>query len=240
MVWLCEYITFPWHRLLGVKCYWCINLCDFHSQQDSISMCKPKYQQIICFCREIIRKHNKSTSFLTNISKISKPGPEVIKLFLCSIQLSMNFFLLINVKMPTIVGILTFMSGKNSILGLSEPKKNWISWYFYTYEHLKFHAQVSWPWKKFYDLGARTVWTVKLDAIIAFKVVVLCFQLPADDDDDDIGMTPWADRQTDKKLANVKLRQSAIDITAEDLIPRLNHNNVADLVLISMVILHVL
>ena len=27
------------------------------------------------------------------------------------------------VKMPTIVGILTFMSGKNSILGLSEPKK---------------------------------------------------------------------------------------------------------------------
>ena len=81
---------------------------------------------------------------------------------------------------------------------------------------------------------------MKLDAIIAFKVVVLCFQLPADDDDDDIGMTPWADRQTDKKLANVKLRQSAIDITAEDLIPRLNHNNVADLVLISMVILHVL
>ena len=25
--------------------------------------------------------------------------------------------------MPTIAGILTFMSGKNSILGLSEPKK---------------------------------------------------------------------------------------------------------------------
>ena len=27
-----------------------------------------------------------------------------------------------NVKMPTIVGILTFMSGENSMLGLSEPK----------------------------------------------------------------------------------------------------------------------
>ena len=51
------------------------------------------------------------------------PGPEVIKLFSCSTQLSMEFFLLINVKMPTIVGILTFMSGKNSILGLPEPKK---------------------------------------------------------------------------------------------------------------------
>ena len=30
------------------------------------------------------------------------PGAEVIKLFPCSTQLSMNFFLLINVKMPTI------------------------------------------------------------------------------------------------------------------------------------------
>ena len=35
----------------------------------------------------------------------------------------MKFFLLKNVKMPTIVGILTFMSWKNSIVGLSEPKK---------------------------------------------------------------------------------------------------------------------
>ena len=42
----------------------------------------------------------------------AKSGPEVIKLFSCSTQLSMKFFLLINVKMPTIVGILTFMSGK--------------------------------------------------------------------------------------------------------------------------------
>ena len=64
----------------------------------------------------------------------------------------MNFFLLINVKMPTIVGILTFMSRKNSLLHLSEPDKSWISWYFYTYEHLKFHAQLSWAQKKFYNL----------------------------------------------------------------------------------------
>ena len=35
---------------------------------------------------------------------------------------SMKFFLLINVKMPTIVSILTFTDGKNSLLGLSEPK----------------------------------------------------------------------------------------------------------------------
>ena len=42
----------------------------------------------------------------------------------------MKFFLLINVKMPTIVGILTFISGKNSILGLSEPKT---ADFFYVY-----------------------------------------------------------------------------------------------------------
>ena len=71
------------------------------------------------------------------------PGPEVIKFFSCSTQLSMKFFLLINVKMPTIVGILTFMSGKNSILGLSESKMSQISLYFYAYEDLKFHAQLS-------------------------------------------------------------------------------------------------
>ena len=51
------------------------------------------------------------------------PGPEVIKLFSCSTQQSMKYFLLVNVKMPTIVGILTFMSRKNSTLGLYEPQK---------------------------------------------------------------------------------------------------------------------
>ena len=52
-------------------------------------------------------------------------GPEVIKKS-CSTQVSMNFFLHINVKMPTIVtidGILTFMSRQNSNLGLSDPEK---------------------------------------------------------------------------------------------------------------------
>ena len=55
---------------------------------------------------------------------MKRAGPEIIKLFSCSTQLSMKFFLLINVKMPTIVGILTFMSRKNSILGLSESEKS--------------------------------------------------------------------------------------------------------------------
>ena len=37
-------------------------------------------------------------------------GPEVIKLVSCSTQLSMKSIMLINVKMPEIVGILTFIS----------------------------------------------------------------------------------------------------------------------------------
>ena len=46
--------------------------------------------------------------------QLKTPGPEVIKLFSCSIQLSTKFILLINVKMPTIVGILTFISMINT------------------------------------------------------------------------------------------------------------------------------
>ena len=42
-----------------------------------------------------------------------RSGPEVIKLFSCSTQLSMKYIMLINVKMPSIVGILTFMSRIN-------------------------------------------------------------------------------------------------------------------------------
>ena len=41
------------------------------------------------------------------------PGPEVIKPFSCSTQLRLKFILLINVKMPTTVGILTFISRIN-------------------------------------------------------------------------------------------------------------------------------
>ena len=61
-------------------------------------------------------------------------GPEIIKKKFMLNSAEHEIF-------PTIVGILTFMSKKNSILGLSEPQKSRISWYFYTYEYLKTHAQ---------------------------------------------------------------------------------------------------
>ena len=50
-----------------------------------------------------------------NLNSDFGPGPEVLKLFSYSIQLSMKFILLINVKMPTILGILTFISRINTI-----------------------------------------------------------------------------------------------------------------------------
>ena len=40
----------------------------------------------------------------------SENGPQIIKRFSCSNQLSMKFSLLINMKMPTIVGIFIFIS----------------------------------------------------------------------------------------------------------------------------------
>ena len=93
-----------------------------------MKLSKTKYLSNIPFCAE-------PRSILTKLS-----GPEVIKLFSCSTQLSMKFqlliklkyqqikkflvlslsgvvfILLINVKMPTIVGILTFMSRINFVL----------------------------------------------------------------------------------------------------------------------------
>ena len=66
------------------------------------------------------------------------------------------FSLLINVKMPTIVGILTFISRINTAsesFNLKARKKIFIFHYFTFYEQLKLHAQLSWAWKTFYDLG---------------------------------------------------------------------------------------
>ena len=44
------------------------------------------------------------------------PGPEAVQLFSCSILLSMQFSLLIDMKMPTIVGIFIFISKENFML----------------------------------------------------------------------------------------------------------------------------
>ena len=62
--------------------------------------------------------------------------------FSCSLQLSTKFILLINVKMPTIVGILTFMSMINTTSERLKARNFFIWQYFSFYEQLKFHVKL--------------------------------------------------------------------------------------------------
>ena len=79
------------------------------------------------------------------MQKDKNTGPEIIKLFSCSTQLSTKFILLINVKMPTIVGILTFISMINTTSERLKARYMYffIGRYFSFYEQLKFRAQLS-------------------------------------------------------------------------------------------------
>ena len=85
--------------------------------------------------------------------QVHRSGPDVIKLFSCSTQLSTKYILLINIKMPTIVGIstfitminktseslkarkvvifssLVFMSSCDFMLSWVEHEKSFITWY---------------------------------------------------------------------------------------------------------------
>ena len=55
----------------------------------------------------------------------------------------MKLIVLINVKMPTIVGILTFISMINETAEGLKARKVFIFKHFSFYEQLKFHAQSS-------------------------------------------------------------------------------------------------
>ena len=80
---------------------------------------------------------SRSTTLIGQINKDPmQPGIEVIQLFSCSTQLSIKFILLINVKMPTIVGISIFITRINIT---SKKKFHHITFY----AQLKFHAQLS-------------------------------------------------------------------------------------------------
>ena len=57
--------------------------------------------------------------------------------------------------MPTIVGILTFISMTNTTYEGHKARHFLICRYFSFYEQFEFRAQLSWVWKKFYNLGAR-------------------------------------------------------------------------------------
>ena len=64
-------------------------------------------------------------------------------LFSCSTKLSTKCILLINVKMPTNVGILTFISMTNTTSEILKARNFYICRYFSFYEQLKIRAQLS-------------------------------------------------------------------------------------------------
>ena len=69
---------------------------------------------------------------------------KVLKLFACSNQLSMNFTMCINAKMPKIVDILTFISRIKTASESLKARKVFIFQHFCFNEQLKVHAQMSW------------------------------------------------------------------------------------------------
>ena len=74
---------------------------------------------------------------------LCRPGTKVTKLYSYSTQLSMKFILLLKVKMPTIVGILTFISMINTTSERLKARNFFICRYFSVYEQLKFRSQLS-------------------------------------------------------------------------------------------------
>ena len=138
------------------------------AQMETISMSPLCFGQCVCVCgvgglvdNEICWQLLQTSTLLIGTdrdllvcpsSALHLPCFEVIKLFSCTTQLSTNFFLLIHVKMPTIVGILTFMSGKNSIIGLSEPKNQNFLTVLYS-RAFKISCSTELSMKKFYNPG---------------------------------------------------------------------------------------
>ena len=94
-------------------------------------------------CASSVLTHISLASILWNIGKHCRTWPRGYKTFSCSTQLSTNFILLINVKMPTIVGILTFISMIDTTSEILKAKNFFSCRYFSFYEQLKFHAQLS-------------------------------------------------------------------------------------------------
>ena len=76
------------------------------------------------------------TGLSFDLLETTKTGPYNIKLFLCSTQLTSKFILLINVKLPTIVGILTFISMINTTTERLNARNFFNCPYFNFYEQL--------------------------------------------------------------------------------------------------------
>ena len=74
---------------------------------------------------------------------VAVSGPENLQLFSCSTQFGTKVILLIKVKMPTLVGILTFISMVNTTYERLKARNFFSCRYFSFYEQLKIRAQLS-------------------------------------------------------------------------------------------------
>ena len=67
----------------------------------------------VTFLKLFLRKFN-TIRMLNSLGSYVGPGPKGIKFYSCSTKLSTKFILLINVKIPTTVGILTLIGMINT------------------------------------------------------------------------------------------------------------------------------
>ena len=79
---------------------------------------------------------------LGSSNEVPHRGPKVIKLFSCSTQLSMEFYLLINIKLLISSGIFLLSLAECEIFCAHEFENANISWHFHIHEHRKCHAQL--------------------------------------------------------------------------------------------------
>ena len=70
---------------------------------------------VFLYHKELLSKERIRTLQELILSFERSPGPEVIKHFSCSTQQRIKFILLIEVKIPIMVGILTYISMINTI-----------------------------------------------------------------------------------------------------------------------------
>ena len=82
----------------------------------SFESCAEAVEKLVIFRKGDLNLDLDIPNYLNNDDDLLEDttGLDVIKLFSYSTQLSTKFILLINVKMPTIVGILTFISMINT------------------------------------------------------------------------------------------------------------------------------
>ena len=109
-------------------------------------------------CKKSLQRVYKEMHFIRIVN--SAPEPEVIKLFPSLTQMSTKFILLINVEVPTLVGILTCISMMGTTSKRPKARNLFICLYFSFYEQLKFRAQLSRAWKKSFITSGPDLWSM--------------------------------------------------------------------------------